>query len=164
MCPFLTGKGRQHAALAHSNLASHNFKGVPASLDPLQSLSPQESGQELDKPTKARPLFTYLLKPLAYLHSLVTFSIYIWRTRMVGLLYRVAEKGIMMSKRHLLLLLKFSMAAILSAWACVWILKPTQLWKRSWHVAEDWTRPTFLGVIGIFFDKQTKLKRRLIRI
>ncbi|KAH0467706.1 hypothetical protein IEQ34_002739 [Dendrobium chrysotoxum] len=55
----------------------------------------------------------------------------------------------MESKSHLRLLLKYSMAVILAAWAFVWILKPTQLWKRSWHAAEDWARPTFLGEIGL---------------
>ncbi|KAI0524549.1 hypothetical protein KFK09_003923 [Dendrobium nobile] len=54
----------------------------------------------------------------------------------------------MESKCQLRSLLKYSMAFILAAWAFVWILKPTQLWKRSWHAAEDWARPTFLGEIA----------------
>ncbi|PKA57792.1 Ferric reduction oxidase 8, mitochondrial [Apostasia shenzhenica] len=53
-------------------------------------------------------------------------------------------------KHYLLLLfLKISSAAVLAAWACVWILKPTQWWKRSWHAAEERVESTFLGGTGI---------------
>ena len=54
----------------------------------------------------------------------------------------------MASKSTHLTLLKLSIALILAAWSCVWILKPTQLWKRSWHKAEDWADSTFLGEPG----------------
>lgn len=38
--------------------------------------------------------------------------------------------------------LKLSVAAILALWVVIWILKPTRLWKKSWHVAEDWAEST----------------------
>ncbi|KAJ6814235.1 ferric reduction oxidase 8, mitochondrial [Iris pallida] len=38
--------------------------------------------------------------------------------------------------------LKLSIAAILAVWVVIWILKPTKLWKKSWHVAEDWAEST----------------------
>lgn len=41
------------------------------------------------------------------------------------------------------------MTVILAAWVCIWILRPTQLWKKSWHVAEDWANTTFLGDYGL---------------
>ncbi|KAJ0989006.1 hypothetical protein J5N97_007362 [Dioscorea zingiberensis] len=46
-------------------------------------------------------------------------------------------------------ILKLSMTTMLAAWACIWFLKPTQVWKRSWHHAEDWASHTFLGASGI---------------
>lgn len=49
----------------------------------------------------------------------------------------------------LLTILRLSMAAIFAAWACVWILKPTRLWTRSWHDAEDAARTTLLGDTGL---------------
>ncbi|XP_072963079.1 ferric reduction oxidase 8, mitochondrial isoform X1 [Typha angustifolia] len=45
--------------------------------------------------------------------------------------------------------LKLSMLLLLAAWVCIWVLKPTHLWKRSWHLAEDWAATTFLGDYGI---------------
>lgn len=48
----------------------------------------------------------------------------------------------------LLLVLKLFMAVLLAAWACIWIIRPTQSWKRSWHVAEDRANATFLGDYG----------------
>lgn len=45
--------------------------------------------------------------------------------------------------------LKVLIVAILAGWACVWVLKPTKVWKKSWHSAEDAARETFLGVSGI---------------
>ncbi|CAD5179643.1 unnamed protein product [Musa acuminata subsp. malaccensis] len=49
----------------------------------------------------------------------------------------------------LLLVLKLFMAVLLAAWACIWIIRPTQSWKRSWHVAEDRANATFLGDYGL---------------
>lgn len=45
--------------------------------------------------------------------------------------------------------LKLSIAVILAAWAGIWILKPTRIWKNSWHVAEDWAEATFLRESGL---------------
>ncbi|KAJ8484147.1 hypothetical protein OPV22_016632 [Ensete ventricosum] len=53
------------------------------------------------------------------------------------------------TKLLLLLLPKLFMAVLLAAWACIWIIRPTQSWKRSWHVAEDWASATFLGDYGL---------------
>nr|XP_010906716.1 ferric reduction oxidase 8, mitochondrial [Elaeis guineensis] len=45
--------------------------------------------------------------------------------------------------------LKLAMILVLSAWICIWILRPTQLWKKSWHVAEDLANATILGDYGL---------------
>ncbi|KAM0944172.1 putative ferric-chelate reductase (NADH) [Dioscorea sansibarensis] len=55
----------------------------------------------------------------------------------------------MAPKALLVSILKFSMAVILAAWVCLWFLKPTQVWKSSWHDAEDWATNTFLGASGL---------------
>lgn len=47
-----------------------------------------------------------------------------------------------------LLLLKLLAATLLAALACIWIARPTQPWKRSWHVAEDRAGGTILGDNG----------------
>ncbi|WOL14390.1 ferric reduction oxidase 8, mitochondrial [Canna indica] len=44
-----------------------------------------------------------------------------------------------------LLLLKLLMAVLLAVWACIWIIRPTQSWKRSWHIAEDRANTAFIG-------------------
>ncbi|URE12420.1 ferric reduction oxidase 8 [Musa troglodytarum] len=49
----------------------------------------------------------------------------------------------------LLLVLKLFMAVLLAAWACIWIIRPTQSWKRSWHVGEDRASATFVGDYGL---------------
>lgn len=48
----------------------------------------------------------------------------------------------------LTLLIKLSISVLLASVSCVWILKPTQLWKRSWHKAEDWADSTFIREPG----------------
>ncbi|EHA8590078.1 hypothetical protein COCNU_scaffold014723G000010 [Cocos nucifera] len=45
--------------------------------------------------------------------------------------------------------LKLAIILVLSAWICIWILRPTQLWKKSWHVAEDLANATSLGDYGL---------------
>ncbi|XP_020106498.1 ferric reduction oxidase 8, mitochondrial isoform X2 [Ananas comosus] len=45
--------------------------------------------------------------------------------------------------------LNLSMIILFAAWICIWILKPTNVWKRSWHVAEDRANATFLGDYGL---------------
>ncbi|XP_008777197.2 ferric reduction oxidase 8, mitochondrial isoform X2 [Phoenix dactylifera] len=45
--------------------------------------------------------------------------------------------------------LKLAMILVLAAWICMWILRPTQLWKKSWHVAEDRANATILGDYGL---------------
>ncbi|ONK58795.1 uncharacterized protein A4U43_C09F16720 [Asparagus officinalis] len=55
----------------------------------------------------------------------------------------------MVSKSIQITFLKILIGLILGAWCCVWILKPTQLWKKSWHKAEDWADSTFTGESGI---------------
>ncbi|KAG0462601.1 hypothetical protein HPP92_021077 [Vanilla planifolia] len=55
----------------------------------------------------------------------------------------------MESKRSLVMVLRLSMVAMLAVWTCIWILKPTRLWKRSWHVAEGRAGSTFIGESGL---------------
>lgn len=56
----------------------------------------------------------------------------------------------MVTKALLVSILKFSMTVIFAAWLCLWFLKPTHVWKSSWHDAEDWATITFLGASGTF--------------
>ncbi|MQL98196.1 hypothetical protein Taro_030904 [Colocasia esculenta] len=53
-----------------------------------------------------------------------------------------AASGLLPATRLLVL-------AALTVWACVWVLKPTPVWKRSWHAAEDWAARTVLRDVGL---------------
>uniref|UniRef100_A0A1D1ZD15 Ferric reduction oxidase 8, mitochondrial n=1 Tax=Anthurium amnicola TaxID=1678845 RepID=A0A1D1ZD15_9ARAE len=39
--------------------------------------------------------------------------------------------------------------AAFAVWVSIWVLKPTSLWKRSWHTAEDWASRTILRDVGL---------------
>ncbi|RVW52928.1 Ferric reduction oxidase 8, mitochondrial [Vitis vinifera] len=50
-----------------------------------------------------------------------------------------------------LLILKLLMILICAGWITLWILKPTQLWTKKWHTAEDSARTTVFGYYGLNF-------------
>ncbi|XP_010248638.1 PREDICTED: ferric reduction oxidase 8, mitochondrial [Nelumbo nucifera] len=52
----------------------------------------------------------------------------------------------------LLTVLKVLMILIFASWVCLWLLKPTELWTKSWHKAEDSARNTFFGYNGLDFS------------
>lgn len=58
--------------------------------------------------------------------------------------------------------LNLSMIILFAAWICIWILKPTNVWKRSWHVAEDRANATFLGDYGTNLSKQLDAAKVLV--
>ncbi|KAH9776373.1 Ferric reduction oxidase 8 [Citrus sinensis] len=47
------------------------------------------------------------------------------------------------------------MILICAAWIALWILKPTNLWTKIWHEAEDRARPTLFGYYGLNFAVST---------
>lgn len=54
-----------------------------------------------------------------------------------------------------LVILKMLMIFICAAWIALWILKPTNLWTKLWHEAEDRARPTLFGYNGLNFAVST---------
>lgn len=54
-----------------------------------------------------------------------------------------------------LVILKMLMILICAAWIALWILKPTNLWTKIWHEAEDRARPTLFGYYGLNFAVST---------
>ncbi|XP_077229412.1 ferric reduction oxidase 8 isoform X2 [Tasmannia lanceolata] len=48
-------------------------------------------------------------------------------------------------------ILKMLMILIFTGWVCVWVLYPTNLWRKSWHVAEEKARHTIFGYYGLNF-------------
>ncbi|CAN8253507.1 unnamed protein product [Cochlearia groenlandica] len=50
-----------------------------------------------------------------------------------------------------LTLLVLVMNLLLIGWISLWIIKPTSLWIRSWHQAEDTIKNTFFGYYGLNF-------------
>lgn len=53
-----------------------------------------------------------------------------------------------------LLILKLLMILICAGWITLWILKPTQLWTKKWHTAEDSARTTVFGYYGMKFSPE----------
>lgn len=53
-----------------------------------------------------------------------------------------------------LLILKLLMILICAAWFTLWILKPTELWTKKWHTAEDSARTTVFGYYGMKFSPE----------
>ncbi|XP_042500888.1 ferric reduction oxidase 8, mitochondrial [Macadamia integrifolia] len=51
----------------------------------------------------------------------------------------------------IMLVLKALMILIFATWVCVWLLKPTETWSKSWHTAEESVRTTFFGYNGLNF-------------
>ncbi|XP_068665198.1 ferric reduction oxidase 8, mitochondrial-like isoform X2 [Aristolochia californica] len=47
--------------------------------------------------------------------------------------------------------LRLLMVLILGGWVCVWVLQPTELWKKWWHGAEDKVSSTVFGYYGLHF-------------
>ncbi|KAG9446488.1 hypothetical protein H6P81_012616 [Aristolochia fimbriata] len=47
--------------------------------------------------------------------------------------------------------LRLLMVLILGGWLCVWVLQPTELWKKWWHGAEDKASSTIFGYYGLHF-------------
>lgn len=47
-----------------------------------------------------------------------------------------------------LILLKLSIVIICLAWIGLWLVKPTKLWTRLWHGAEDNARITIVSYFG----------------
>ncbi|KAF8378228.1 hypothetical protein HHK36_029567 [Tetracentron sinense] len=56
-----------------------------------------------------------------------------------------------MANATLLPVLKVSMILLSAGWVCVWLLKPTELWSKSWHIAEDSANTTIFGYYGLDF-------------
>ncbi|KAF8399776.1 hypothetical protein HHK36_015646 [Tetracentron sinense] len=54
-----------------------------------------------------------------------------------------------------LLVLKLLMILISTGWVCVWLLKPTELWTKSWHKAEESAGKTVFGYNGLDFAVYT---------
>ncbi|XP_043687052.1 ferric reduction oxidase 8, mitochondrial [Telopea speciosissima] len=51
----------------------------------------------------------------------------------------------------LMLVLKVLMILVFASWVCLWILKPTERWNKSWHTAEESVRTTYFGYNGLNF-------------
>ncbi|XVF49310.1 hypothetical protein PTKIN_Ptkin04bG0001100 [Pterospermum kingtungense] len=60
-----------------------------------------------------------------------------------------------MGKTSILLVLKVLMILICSGWISLWLLKPTNLWTRSWKGAEESARNTVFGYYGLDFAVYT---------
>lgn len=56
-----------------------------------------------------------------------------------------------MAEIAFLIVLKVLMLLICAGWVSLWILKPTQMWTKTWKGAEDTFRPTLLGQYGTTF-------------
>ncbi|KAL4193394.1 hypothetical protein AMTRI_Chr06g176670 [Amborella trichopoda] len=54
-----------------------------------------------------------------------------------------------MSSASLQIILKVLMLIISVSWACLWLLRPTELWKRSWREAEQRTTNSLYGISGL---------------
>ncbi|XP_021891881.1 ferric reduction oxidase 8, mitochondrial [Carica papaya] len=56
-----------------------------------------------------------------------------------------------MAKTTLRVLLKAFIILICAGWVSLWLLKPTNLWIRKWHGAEDRASSTIFGYYGLNF-------------
>ncbi|KAK2663669.1 hypothetical protein Ddye_002243 [Dipteronia dyeriana] len=56
-----------------------------------------------------------------------------------------------MARATLIAVLKVLMILILAGWISLWILKPTNLWTKTWKQAEDSARSTVFGYYGLDF-------------
>ncbi|CAM8929624.1 unnamed protein product [Rhodiola kirilowii] len=56
-----------------------------------------------------------------------------------------------MVKVSYLVLLRLLMFLICTTWIALWLLKPTKLWTKIWHGAEDKAQTTVFGYYGINF-------------
>ncbi|KAF6137091.1 hypothetical protein GIB67_030855 [Kingdonia uniflora] len=57
----------------------------------------------------------------------------------------------MATESSLRIVLKGLMILICVVWVCLWVFKPTELWTKIWHKAEDNARNTVLGYYGLDF-------------
>ncbi|OVA20614.1 FAD-binding 8 [Macleaya cordata] len=57
----------------------------------------------------------------------------------------------MLSTANLQIVLKVLIILISAVWVSLWLLKPTELWTKSWHKAEDGARKTVFGYYGLNF-------------
>ncbi|KAI3942578.1 hypothetical protein MKW92_007409 [Papaver armeniacum] len=57
----------------------------------------------------------------------------------------------MLSRTNLQIALKLLLILISAVWVSLWLLKPTELWTKSWHKAEDNARETVFGYYGLNF-------------
>ncbi|RZC92468.1 hypothetical protein C5167_041811 [Papaver somniferum] len=57
----------------------------------------------------------------------------------------------MLSRTNLQIALKLLLILISAVWVSLWLLKPTKLWTKSWHKAEDNARETVFGYYGLNF-------------
>lgn len=61
-----------------------------------------------------------------------------------------------------LLVLKVAMILISLGWVSLWLLKPTQLWTRKWHAAEESASTTVFSYNGTTLTSlEVYLKRSL---
>ncbi|KAI3435333.1 FAD-binding FR-type domain-containing protein, partial [Psidium guajava] len=61
----------------------------------------------------------------------------------------------MMARAAVLILLKTLMILAFAGWVALWILKPTEMWTRTWKGAEDSARGTVFGYYGLNFAVYT---------
>ncbi|KAJ4961779.1 hypothetical protein NE237_021689 [Protea cynaroides] len=67
------------------------------------------------------------------------------------LLLKSCEETNVAMASTLVLVLKVLMILVFASWVCVWILKPTEIWTKSWRTAEERARTTFFGYNGLDF-------------
>ncbi|KAK3227940.1 hypothetical protein Dsin_007802 [Dipteronia sinensis] len=60
-----------------------------------------------------------------------------------------------MARATLIAVLKVLMILILAGWISLWILKPTNLWTKTWKQAEESARSTVFGYYGLDFAVYT---------
>lgn len=58
----------------------------------------------------------------------------------------------MTSSSCLLFCIKVCIVMIFVGWVCLCVLKPTQIWKKSWKVMEIHAKKSFLGHNGMSFN------------